>query len=296
MKGTLHEAAAALYVEGSRAYVRAADTASSIEMLTRAADLARMNPTTRALAEGISSGLCDWRSHWRARRPRKAPTDGATPELLAATLTLRAEVSGHSAPPSKDEAKAAHAAAQKGKNAALLAWSRRILFWADPGSVPPSPVAVGTLDPMAGRFALWPSLGYANATLSWGGDDDLRLPVLERNLAVWSAARFASEADKRAYRYAFLRHRGDMPDSLVPYLAIAAELAGDGGDPEVWLDAVMAPDATRFSLRTYAWARAQAALARGDTASHRLWTDRLHTLATLAGDTDRAELARFLGI
>ncbi|MEZ4301180.1 MAG: hypothetical protein R3B70_39960 [Polyangiaceae bacterium] len=295
VRGTLHEAAAALYVEGSRAYVRAADTASSIEMLTRAADLARMNPTTRALAEGIlryATGDLPGAHAVLA----KAPTDGATPELLAATLTLRAEVSGHSAPPSKDEAKAAHAAAQKGKNAALLAWSRRILFWADPGSVPPSPVAVGTLDPMAGRFALWPSLGYANATLSWGGDDDLRLPVLERNLAVWSAARFASEADKRAYRYAFLRHRGDMPDSLVPYLAIAAELAGDGGDPEVWLDAVMAPDATRFSLRTYAWARAQAALARGDTASHRLWTDRLHTLATLAGDTDRAELARFLGI
>ena len=86
-----------------------------------------------------------------------------------------------------------------------------------------------------------------------------------------------------------------MPDALVPYLAVAAELAGNA-DKEVWLDTVMATDAPRFSMRAYAWARAQAAQARGDTAAHALWAKRWKTLSVLAGDEDRAELARLLGI
>src|SRR6185503_2586038 len=118
---------------------------------------------------------------------------------------------------------------------------------------------------------------------------------LHQNLSVWGAALRANDSDQRAFRYALLRQRGDMPDALVPYLAVAAKLAGKG-DAEVWLDAVMAADAPRFSMRAYAWARAQAARGRGDRTAYVLWTGRLKTLAKVAGDEERAELARLLGI
>ncbi len=225
-----------------------------------------------------------------------APGAGDSPELSAALLTLWAEVSGDWGPPRRELAERAHAAAEKTKSAALRAWARRVRFWASPQAEPPADVSVASLDVMAGRFALWPSLGYANRTVQWGGEDDLRLSTLGRNLGVWSRARAASEPDKRAFRYALLRDRGDMPDALVPYLAVAAELAGEGGDVEVWLDAVMATDAPRFSMRTYAWARANAARSRGDRAAYGLWTERFRTLSKIVGDEQKAELARVLGI
>ena len=58
----------------------------------------------------------------------------------------------------------------------------------------------------------------------------------------------------------------------------------------------MATDAPRFSMRAYAWSRAQAARARGDKAAYKTWSDRLKGLAKLIGDEQKAELARYLGI
>lgn len=291
----LSAAAGALFIEGARAHVRAGETLAALEMLGRAAPLARMDDATRALAEAIilyATGEAE-AAHKALSTPAIA---AAPPELRAAALTLRAEVSGAWAPPSRDEANAAYEAAKQTGSAALVAWARRVRFWAVPTSEPASGAPVSTLDTMAGRFTLWPSLGYSNHQVAWSGADDDRLTLLEKNLGVWSAARAAGDAEKRAYRYAFLRHRGDMPDALVPYLAVAGEIAGDGGDPEIWLDAVMATDAPRFSMRAYAWARAQAARARGDRKLFAEWMQRLTALSKIAGDADRADLARFLGI
>lgn len=297
-RSLLETAAGALFIEGARAHVRAAEAGAAIELLGRAAPLARMDEATRALAEGIvryATGDPEGAHRALSSAPIEA-AQGVAPELRAAALTLRAEVSGGWSPPSRDEANAAYEAAKGAKSAALVAWARRVRFWAVPGAEPAAEVSVATLDPMAGRFALWPSLGYANRSVAWTGADDGRLAILGKSLGVWAAARGASENDRRAFRYTFLRHRGDTPDALVPYLAVAAELAGEGGDAEVWLDAVMATDAPRFSMRAYAWARAQAARARGDREVHARWMQRMTALAKMAGDEGRAELARLLGI
>lgn len=294
-RAALSSAAAALFIEGARAHVRAMEAEAALDLLGKAAPLARMDAATRGLAEALVR-YATGDAEGAHRALSAAPIDAAPPELRAAALTLRAEVSGAWGPPSPGEATAAYEAAQKAGSAPLIAWARRVRLWAVPSAEPPADVRVARLDPMAGRFMLWPSLGYANPLVAWGGADDGRLATLERNLGVWSAALAASDEDRRAFRYAFLRHRGDMPDALVPYLAVAAQVAGEGGDPEVWLDAVMAVDAPRFSLRTYAWARAQAARARGDRKTHDEWMRRMGTLAKLTGDPERAELARFLGL
>ncbi len=295
VRAALEFAAGALWIEGAKAYVRAADPDAAVEMLRRAAPLVNMDPTTRALAEGVARYAAGDAEGAHATLAT-ATEDGADPELYAALLALRAETSGVWGPPSEEEAFAAYEAAEETESAALIAWARRIRFWAAPWTEPPADVSIAGFDSMAGRFALWPSLGYANKTVQWGGIDDERLGLLSRNLGVWSAALHAKPEDQRSFRYAFLRHRGDMPDSAVPYLAIAQETAGSGGDPEVWLDAVMATDAPRFSMRAYAWSRAQAARARGDKAAYKTWSDRLKGLAKLVGDEQKAELARYLGI
>jgi hypothetical protein len=295
VRPALEIAAGALLIEGARTHVRAMDAPAAVALLRRAAPLARMDDVTRALAEAIvryATGDVDGARAALAN----VPVAAAPPELRAATLTLRAEVSGMAGPPSRDAANAAYEAAKQAGSAALVAWARRVRFWAVPGSEPPSSDKISSLDPMAGRFTIWPSLGYANRQVVWTGADDARLALLERNLAVWSAARASGDAERRAFRYAFLRHRGDLPDALVPYLAVAAEIAGDGADPEVWLDAVMAADAPRYSMRTYAWARALAAHGRGDAKMYAQWMQRMTALAKIASDPDRAELARFLGI
>jgi len=291
----LESAAGALWIEGAKAYVRAADPDAAVEMLRRAAPLVNMDPTTHALAEGIARYAAGDAEGAHAVLA-SVPDEGADPELAAALLTLRAETSGVWGPPSEDEALAAFEAAEETESAALIAWAKRVRFWAAPWIEPAADVSIAQVDAMAGRFSVWPSLGYANKTVQWAGVDDERLGLLARNIGVWSAALHASDEERRAFRYALLKHRGDMPDSAVPYLAIAQEVAGKGGDPEVWLDAVMAADASRFSMRAYAWMRAQSARARGDRESCALWTKRLKTLAAMIGDERRAELARFLGI
>lgn len=291
----LEPAAGALFIEGARSFVRVLETDRAIEMLRLAAPLARMDAPTLALAEAIVRYATGDPEGAHAVLMR-TPIDASSPELRAAVMTLRAEVSGKSGPPSREEATAAFEQAKKSGSAALIAWARRVRFWAAPDAEPPAPIRAAEMDPMAGRFSVWPSLGYANRLVAWTGADDARLAILEKNLGVWSAVRSASEADKRAFRYALLRHRGDAPDALVPYFAVAAEIAGEGGDPEVWLDAVMASDAPRYSMRVYTWTRAQVARARGDQKAHAQWMLRMTALAKMMSDADRMELARFLGI
>ncbi|WP_437691976.1 hypothetical protein [Sorangium sp. So ce176] len=142
--------------------------------------------------------------------------------------------------------------------------------------------------------AAWPWVGFASLDAPWARADQ---PALSRALAAWSAARDAPPTTRRALRYAALRRRGDAPPALVPYAALAAQLLGEGeGDAEVWLDAFLALDAPRFSLRHYAFARAEAARWRGDDSSAAAWQRRHDALRAVAADPTRAEIARYLGL
>jgi hypothetical protein len=65
---------------------------------------------------------------------------------------------------------------------------------------------------------------------------------------------------------------------------------------EPWLDAVMAQDAERVTLSSYALARWRAACWRGDGPAATLWRKRFSTLSRLAAAPRTAELFQQLGL
>ena len=94
-----------------------------------------------------------------------------------------------------------------------------------------------------------------------------------------------------------LRPPRGRPPAHVAYLSLAADLLGQGeGNVELWLDTFDAFDARRFTLRAYAWYRAEAARWRGDAENAATWSTRFHALGVLAADPARAEIAQYLGI
>ncbi len=102
---------------------------------------------------------------------------------------------------------------------------------------------------------------------------------------------------RRAFRYAWMDARGDLPTSLAPALVVGARLLDEGATPaavETWLDALSAIDVRRLRLRAYAFHRMIAARMRGDDAFAEIWSERLDVLRTLASDEHDAEIARFL--
>lgn len=149
-----------------------------------------------------------------------------------------------------------------------------------PGGAPPAPVYMGMADPIS----RWEK----------GGD-----AAISRNLDAWKAAFGAPDDDRRAFRYAVMRVRGDAPSFAVPYFVAGSRLLG--GDPrspgmEVWLDALTADDAPRMPLAMYAWSRLEAARIRGDAAAAEVWQKRVNGVrAAKSADAD-LEIARFLGL
>ncbi|MCC6555347.1 MAG: hypothetical protein IT372_20490, partial [Polyangiaceae bacterium] len=140
----------------------------------------------------------------------------------------------------------------------------------------------------------WPWVGFANAGVPWARLDQEAFSVA---LTRWDAALSASPEERRALRYAALRRRGDAPPALIAYVAAGARLLAPGeGDVEVWLDALLAIDARRFSYRQIAFARAEAARWRGDDERAALWRRRYETLREVASSPELSEIARFLGI
>jgi hypothetical protein len=63
---------------------------------------------------------------------------------------------------------------------------------------------------------------------------------------------------------------------------------------ETWLDTASAIDARRLRMRSYVWARAEAARIRGDDVHAELWRERLAKLRELATSHETAEMAGFL--
>ncbi len=143
----------------------------------------------------------------------------------------------------------------------------------------------------------WPWVGLTGRPTSWLLPEAEAAAPLGRALAFWDAAAAAPPEQRRALRYAALDHRGDAPLATAAYYAVAADLLKPSeGDVEIWLDVFGSMDARRLPLRSYAWIRAEAARYRGDPASAARWTTRLHALAALTADPERAEIARYLGL
>ncbi len=106
-------------------------------------------------------------------------------------------------------------------------------------------------------------------------------------------------AQRRAARRALIDRRGDAPPALLPWVMFLAQLAPEnasGDAVEVWLDAALAVDAPRFTLREVAHARAVAARIRRDHENASRWEERLANLRAVYREPRRAVVARFLGL
>lgn len=144
----------------------------------------------------------------------------------------------------------------------------------------------------------FPAVGFAHPLEPWRmGDHDKQQALIDRALAPWVSLAKADPTLRRAGRWAALRSRGDVPQWLSVHLFLASRLVDPSdGEPEVWLDALLAFDQRRFSLRSYAFARAEAARMRGDAASAATWDGRFRTLCKVASDVPNYELTRHLDI
>lgn len=298
-RDALRAAAGALALDAARELALEGDAPAAIDAIDRLGPLApELAPEpARALARSSAWLLAGDRE--RALDPiERVDLAAAPPSLRAAVLLQRAELLA-SLGRRLDAARAAVLADEEAAARADLdlldaraRWTRLALARA-PDVAPlrqGSPPARLPED----LSAAWPWVGFARPDAPWARADQ---PAFSRALASWSAARDAAPTTRRALRYAALRRRGDAPPALVPYAALAAQLLGDGeGDPEVWLDAFLALDAARFSLRHHAFARAEAARWRGDDSSAAAWQRRYDALRAVAADPTRAEIARFLGL
>ncbi|XXT23030.1 hypothetical protein WME94_15920 [Sorangium sp. So ce429] len=309
-RDTLREVAWALALHASRELALEGDAPRAIDALDRSAALAPgLAPeAVRALARSSAWLLAGDRDRALDLLDR-VDVAAAPPALRAAVLLQRAELlasrgrqldAARAAVLADEEAaaRAARLGGEDGGRAGLdlldvrTRWTRLALA-RPPGASPLRQGGPPALLP-ADLSAAWPWVGFASLDAPWARESQ---PAFSRALATWSAARDAPPSTRRALRYAALRRRGDAPPALVPYAALAAQLLGDGeGDPEVWLDAFLALDAARFSLRHYTFARAEAARWRGDDGSAAAWQRRHEALRAVASDPARAEIARYVGL
>jgi hypothetical protein len=120
--------------------------------------------------------------------------------------------------------------------------------------------------------------------------DEVRARQLAATLAVWRRWVQDPPAERRAHRYAAMHARGDAAEARIEHLVLAGLLVDSPSEVEPWLDAYYALDAGSTSIRAYAWARAQAARWRDDSAAAALWLARFRALARWADDPLRGDL------
>ena len=144
----------------------------------------------------------------------------------------------------------------------------------------------------------FPPMGFANPVDPWRiTNQDKQHALVEQALAPWVSLASADPQMRRAGRWAAYRSRGDAPPWLAVHLLLASRLLDSSeGDPEVWFDALLALDQRRFSLRSYAFARAEAARMRGDMATATTWDERFRKLCKLASEVPYYEFTRHLDI
>lgn len=113
-----------------------------------------------------------------------------------------------------------------------------------------------------------------------------------------AAARESSDEARRALRYRLVERRGDFPPASATFALLATQLLGpsssEAGDPEVFLDVVLAVDRDLWSHRAYTYTRSAAAALRGDRSSAERWWARYETLGRAAARPALVELTRAL--
>ena len=121
--------------------------------------------------------------------------------------------------------------------------------------------------------------------------------LLDRVLDRWSAWLAAGPDERRAHRFRLWRHGGDLPKaSALSWIVAAGRLIDEPAAVETWLDAALAIDRARLSLRRYAMLRWRAAAWRSDVAAAERWRARYRRLARQSVDRNVAELMRAAGI
>ncbi len=281
---TLSSAATDLATLGAVEAARAGDSATASRLAELAAQRGRLS--ARAAALSVASALYvagDAAAALRRLEPAPPAPDPDEPPLLSLELTtlealLRASTGELDAARALAATLPSLADQHGGTQAALDA------RWVA--------VALGEAEAREGATLSW--LGMADPGLRQLAVSD---EVVAATLGAWSGALAGSSEDRRAFRYRILELRGDAPALLLPYLVASARLLDDdvtGAGVETWLDAASAIDARRVRMRSYAWARAEAARVRGDEAHADLWTERLRALRALASDDHDLEIASFL--
>lgn len=286
----LLEAAASLARDGHPevATTAADDAAAVLKLPTAARSLLRSNVYW-------VSGERDKAFAESAFDTTAARADDATENRILAALSLQRSELAMSLG-KRDEARYAALRAERFASAAnessLLARSKWMLAaLGEAKAEPPPKETLATPAP-------FPVMGFASPLEPWRADDpDKQRTRLDLALAPWVGLAAADPAVRRAGRWATLRSRGDAPPWLSVHLLLASRLLDPTeGDHEVFFDALLAFDQRRFSLRSYAFARAEAARMRGDGAAASTWDDRYRALRKLAADHAHIELTRHLDI
>jgi hypothetical protein len=285
-RNTLALASGALALSAAFAHAGSGDRArreASEQAFSHAAERLGLHPADRAL--GRSTLL------WLADQPDRALTalDEGLGDLAEARPDTRAELHAQRAallavvgraPEAAAEAEATLSAVSRESEPrvrVLAAWTRAAFGSPPAASGPPA----------------WVWAGYASPT--WSLAEPWQEELVAKNLAAWEAAVALPEAEQRSARHLALSQRGDAPRALLPYLVLVGRLAGSA-DTEVWLDAMTSVDARRFSVRAYAFARAQAAFARGAADAGATWRAHERALAIAASDPTKLEIAAYLGL
>ena len=292
----------ALWLEAAAALAREGDAASGANAADEVATTLGLGPHGRALVRSNVFRLAGDREKAFAElavddtpakdeRTGKAASD---PRVPAAVALQRAELA--MALGKRDEARTsaerAEARAEASHDVLLAARARWQLAALGARTAPPPPWA----DVEAGTALTW--IGFGNPLEPYlAGDTTAQSARVARAIDGWVGLTGADPSLRHAARWAALRDRGDAPPWLGVHLALAGRLiAPSEGDVEIWLDAVSAFDLRRFSLRSYAFARADAARFRGDAEAATRWDARYRFLRGVATDPTRIELARHLDL
>lgn len=288
----------ALLLEGAASLARDGNVDAALQAADEAARILELNKPAR----GLLRSNIHWVSGDREKAFAELDVDGAVVQtadakekkLLAALSVQQSELAL-----SLGKTDIARAAAQRAEqfataanDPALFARARWMLAALGELKMPPPSIAdLSTPRP-------FPPMGFAHPQDPWrAGDRDKQQALLDRALAPWVGLATADAPLRRAGRWAAFQSRGDAPPWLSVHLLLASRLLQPSeGDVEVWLDALLALEQRRFSLRSYAFARAEAARMRGDLATATAWDERFRTLCKLAAELPNYEFTRHLDI
>lgn len=285
---TLRGAAGAVHNSAAAELAKSGELATAVSHAKRGAELLSLSPRAAALSAASAAWVAGDPGAALALIDEAPKAADAAPQIDLALATLEALTAASSG----DRARAGRVAATltvaaKASDDPALALEARWVVAAF------SPDALVTSDPRPP----W-------SRLEWTGQSDPLARWRERGeapiraaLGAWADALVGPSETRRAFRWALMQKRGDMPALGVPYMVAGdALLDGDVSHDghEVWLDALGALDSRRFRMRSYAWMRREAARIRGDEVYAAWWSERLTVLRALAASDADFEATRFL--